>query len=580
MTQAPAREAVASQAAPTSRRLGHHRLPPLGRPGPPRRPYEWLGWLLGGWLLAIVLTWPLVRSLSTVVPQDAGDPLGQAWFLAWPGYALTTSPGALFDGNTFWPATPSYAFSDSLLGYFPASLIGSGVSAAVERYNLVFLFAYALCFAGAALLARELGCRPAAAAVAGVAYAWAPWRMEQNGHLNILSTGGVALTLFLLTSGYRRDRPWQVVAGWAAAAWQLSLGFALGIWFADLLAVLFVLALGVWLWRGRPSLPRPQLVATGIGGALFLAVTGLLVRPYLSILSADPNAVRGRDEVAFYSPPARSLLAASKESRAWGEATKAIRDTLPWPPEQVLFPGVVVVVLALLGLRWRGATRGLRAGLAFATALVVLLSLGLALFGGLLYDPLYSHLPGWEGLRTPGRLAFVWSLGLAVLAGFGASRLFETVRTGLRRPGAAAVASACVLVLAAAVAYEGAPRLPLAAVPVAPAALAGLTGPIVEYPTDSLNDAAYMLWSTDGFGRIANGSASYTPPALNELRTATASFPDAASVAYLRQRGFRTVVVHRSRIAGTPWAGAADKGVDGLGITRRDAGDVVVFDLG
>jgi len=68
----------------------------------------------------------------------------------------------------------------------------------LTRYNLLFLQAYALAFAGAGLLARELGARPAAAAVAGAAFAWAPWRMSHNGHLNILSTGAIPLALFLL----------------------------------------------------------------------------------------------------------------------------------------------------------------------------------------------------------------------------------------------------------------------------------------------------------------------------------------------------------------------------------------------
>jgi len=547
----------------------------LGPPGPARHRFEWLGWFVAGGLLAVSLTWPLVRHLGDVVPQDAGDPLGQAWFLAWPGHALRTAPTSLFNANTFWPSSPSYAFSDTLLGYLPASLVGAGVPAAIVRYDLVFLFAYTVCFAAAALLARELGCRPTAAALAGVAYAWAPWRMTHNGHLNVLSTGGVALTLFLLTSGYRRGRAWQVLAGWAAAAWQLTLGFALGIWFAYLLAALSGLAALVWLWRGRRRLPRALVVATGAGGALLLAVTGVMVRPYLAILSADPSAARGREQVAFYSPPLRSLLAAPAESRAWGEATQAVRESLPWPPEQVLFPGLVVTVLALVGLRWAGARRGLRLGLAGGTALVLVLSLGLTVGGGLLYDPLLSYAPGWQGLRTPGRLAFLWSLGLALLAAFGAQQLADAVARRTRPW----LSPLLALALTAAVAYEGAPALPLAPVPARPAALNGLADPVLHLPSDSLNDTAYMLWSTDDFTRIGNGSASYLPPALSQLRNATAGFPDAASVDVLRALGFRTVVLHRSRLPGTPWDGAADRSTNGLDLTRTDDGDVVVYGL-
>ncbi|MCA1710987.1 MAG: hypothetical protein LC789_04805 [Actinobacteria bacterium] len=551
--------------------------PAAPQPDSGRGRLEWLAWLAGGWLLSIVLTWPLVRRLSDVVPQDAGDPLGQAWFVAEAGRALR---GVGFAANTFFPAASSGAFSDPLLGYAPLGLFGNGVAAAVIRYNLAFLLAYAVAFAAAALLARELGCRPAAAAVTGAAFAWSPWRLGQNGHLNVLSTGGVALTIFLLTSGYRRGRPWQVVAGWFAAAWQISFGFALGVWFCYLLAALAAVGIAVWLTRGRPRLSRGLVLSTAGGVAAFLLVTGLMVRPYLRILAQDPAATRGEQEVAFYSPPLRALLSAPAESRVWGHATAFARDSLPWPPEQTLFPGLLVVLLALLGLRWRSASAGLRLGLLVGTGVVTLLSLGLSVAGGVFYRPLYEHAPGWSGLRTPGRLAFVWSLGLALLAGFGAGRLSDLAAGRVRSAGRARSAGAAVAVACAAVvAFEGSPHLPLVDVPQPPAALAQLRGPIWQLPSDSLNDTAYMLWSVDGFPLIGNGSASYAPPVLNELRSGTAGFPDAASVQLLRGKGFRTVVVHRSRVPGTAWQGAPDKPVDGLGITRVDRGDVVVFDL-
>jgi len=539
---------------------------------PPRARLEWIGWLATGAALAVLLTWPLVRHLGTRIPQDTGDPLAQAWFLAWGGHALTTSPTSLFQGNVSWPAERSFAFADSLLGYAPFALVGDGPFAAVVRYDLVLLLAYALAFAAAGLLARELGCRVPAAAVTAAAYAWAPWKVTHNGHLNVLSTGGVALTLFLLVSGYRRGRPWQVVAGWAVAAWQLSLGFALGIWFAYLLAVLAAIAVAGWLRRGRPALPPPLVRATVAGTALVGAVTAFMVRPYLQIAAASPDALRSRDEVAVFSPPPRGLLAAGQESRAWGEATAVVRDTLVWPPEQALLPGVVVVLLAVAGLRWSRAPVALRLWLLAGVVVTVLLSLGVSLWGGLLYDPLLSYAPGWDGMRTPGRLAFLWTLGLAVLAGFGAQR-------GVDALGGRALPAALGLLLTATVLYEGAPRLPLVAVPTAPAALSGVEGPLLHLPAGAGPDTTYMLWSTDGFPRIVNGDGAFRAPEVDRLQLASEAFPDAASVQVLRAAGVRTVVVHRATVDGTPWEGAADPPVDGLDVTRRDAGDVVLFDL-
>ena len=57
------------------------------------------------------------------------------------------NPLHLFDSNAFYPHPLSLAFSDSLLGYGPAAFFGSGTVAALVRYNLLFLFAYSLCFA-------------------------------------------------------------------------------------------------------------------------------------------------------------------------------------------------------------------------------------------------------------------------------------------------------------------------------------------------------------------------------------------------------------------------------------------------
>ena len=559
---------------------GTHRLPVRRWPEGPL-------WLLAGLLLAAVASWPLVRSLwrSTVVPQDAGDPLYQAWQLAWGGHALTAAPARLFEANGFFPATPSLAYSDSLLGYAPFGLIGDGSGAALVRYDLLFLLAYALCFAGAGLLGRELGLHVPAAVVVGVAFAYAPWRMSQNGHLNILSTGGVALALFLMLSGYRRGRAWQVALGWVTAAWQLSLGFALGIWFCYLLVVLALITAGVWLVR-RPPVRRSVLIATGAGGALLLATAGLLARPYLDVLERNPDAVRGLVEVEFYSPPLRSLLIADGTSRLWGEATRTLRETVQWAPEQALFPGVTVVLLALVGLRWRGARRELRVGLLVGLGLLLLLSLGLSLFDGRLYRPLYDTLPGWDGLRTPSRLAFLWTLALALLAGMGAQRLVDGLprvlanpprRGGARTP---ALAAAMALALAGVVLLEGLPRLPLATPPPPPAALTGLVDPLVHLPSTPGIDNTYLWWSTAGFPRTGNGAGSYAPPAQVVLREQTGGFPDAASVKLLRGLGFRTVVVHRALVPGTAWELAPDRPVDGLGITRADAGDVVLFNLG
>ena len=168
-------------------------------------------------LTAVVMHWPLVLHLGTSIPKDLGDPLAQSWQVAWDGHALGHQPLHVFQSNQFWPLDDTLAFSDALVGYAPAGLLGSGSEAAVFRYDLLFLFAYVLAGAGAYLLARELGVGPGGAAVAGAAFAFAPFRLEQDGHLHVISSGAIPLALAIGLRGYRLRRPGWVLAGWAAA---------------------------------------------------------------------------------------------------------------------------------------------------------------------------------------------------------------------------------------------------------------------------------------------------------------------------------------------------------------------------
>src|ERR1039457_36035 len=203
-----------------------------------------LPWVIpAGVALAVLTSWPLVLHLPSRIAPDLGDPVRTAWEVAWVGHAMLHSPLHLFAANDFYPHPLSLAFSDSLLGYGPAAFFGSGTIAALVRYNLLFLFAWSLAFVGAYLLGRELGLGRLGGAAAGAAFAYAPYRVTEAGHLHVLSSGGIPLALFLLLRGYRRGSRTLVLAGWAVSAWQVSPGFTLGLQYCYLLAILALLAL-------------------------------------------------------------------------------------------------------------------------------------------------------------------------------------------------------------------------------------------------------------------------------------------------------------------------------------------------
>ncbi|MEJ7797746.1 MAG: hypothetical protein WKF42_04535 [Solirubrobacteraceae bacterium] len=528
--------------------------------------------------LALAMHWPLPLHLGHDIAQDLGDPLVQAWQVAWGGHALKTQPLSLFQANVFWPMRDSLAVSDALVGYAPAGLFGEGTRAAVARYDMLFLFAYALCFAGAYLLARELGAGGAGAAVAGAAFAYAPWRLEQEGHLHIISSGAIPLALFLLTRGYRRASARMIVAGWIVATWQFSLGFSLGLPLSYLLAGSTLAVAVLWWRRGRPRPPRAVAAGTAAGMLCFALVAGLLARPYVRILREHPEAERTIEQVATFSGPPYEFLVASEDSRLWGAVTAPLRDSLNAVPEQTLFLGLTILALAIIGLRAATLPRRLRKGLASATLAFAVLSLGFQLNGLSWLYPyrwLYELLPGWQGIRVPGRLHTLTTLCLALLAAGGAQALANRARA---RWGTLA-ATGCAVALCAAVLADGWGFPDHPTVPLAPPGQREAPQPALHLPAQAPDNRRYVLWSTDGFPRLVNGRGSFLPRHFEALQRASVGFPGARSVSALRRFGVRSITVHLARARGTPLADASTRSLRGLDLERRQRGRTVLFVL-
>ncbi len=568
------------------------------RPSPRLERAEIAWVVLLGVALAVLTSWPLVLHMGSRIAPDNGDPVRTAWQIAWVGHAMLHDPLHLFDSNAFYPHPLSLAFSDSLLGYGPAAFFGSGTVAALVRYNLIFLFIWSLCFVGGYLLARELGLRKLAAAAAAAAFAYAPYRVTEAGHFQVISSGGVALALFLLLRGYRRSSRGLLVAGWLVAAWQISLGFTLGLQFAYLMAVLAVLAAFYWWRAGRPALPRALVLVTVLGVLLTGAVTAYEARPYLKVAADYPTAKRTIKEVENYSSGPAAWVSASSENRVWGGVTAGARAHVHSKNEDVFFPGGLILLLALIGLAAPIYTRRLRIGLAVGIVVLAVLACGMGLTGaGYPYRLLYDYAPGWDGVRVPGRIFTLATLFLALLAGAGVQLLAGRLGKLLagprpRRLSAATLGALVSVVLIVGIVGEGAGHLGHPVVPQPARAEIGLPGPRLDLPTDGTLDRIWQYFSTDGFYKIPIGNSTFDIPAVDDLRGGMSGFPDRASVEKLRWYGIRTVVLHLtlprelppSHSLDTPEppdpAAAAAKPIAGLGVTRRRVGSLVIYEIG
>ncbi|WBC13125.1 hypothetical protein O7600_18395 [Micromonospora sp. WMMA1998] len=558
--------------------------------------HEWTLAAVAALAVAVAMTWPTLRYPRYTLPQDYWDPSLQAWQMAWSGHILRTDPAMLWHSNAFFPENWSFAFSDTLLGYAPAGLIGVGPEHAVLRYNIMFVLAHALAAFGAYALARQLGAGRIGGAVAGASFAYAPWLLAQAGHLHIISNGGIPLALAMLARGHgwslrygyrprRRHAGWAF-AGWLVAAWQLSLGFGIGLPFAYLLAGVVLVAVVLWFVRRRRAKPpfgRRLFLADLLGGLVFAVVGGLLAIPFFKVAELHPNAARTLAEIQLYSPPASGFFTAPAESRVWGELHEGARAVLPWSPEMTLLPGFVLYALAAGGLFfsvWRVRHRlFLLAGVLVTMAL----AMGTRFLGGrFTYVPLFDYLPGWNGLRTPGRMMLWTTLLLGLLAAGAVTAFCMRVRELAAErvppwPGPwlrLATLVPLLLVLA-----EGLNVTPHPVVPQQPAVMRIADGPMLVLPSSQNLDQPVMLWSTDRFQPMVNGGSGFTPNSQTQIREATVSFPDFASIDYLRRVGVKTVVVLPERLGGTPWEGMLDRPVEGLGVSREQVAGSVVYRL-
>jgi hypothetical protein len=607
----------AGSGAASREQIGASAAGPRARwaPSPAIARAEVLWVILAAVVLAILTSWPLVLHMGSRIAPDNGDPVRTAWQIAWVGHAMLHDPLHLFDSNAFYPHPLSLAFSDSLLGYGPVAFFGSGTIAALVRYNLIFLFIWSLCFVGGYLLARELGLRWYAAAAAGVAFAYAPYRVTEAGHFQVISSGGIALALFLLLRGYRRSSRGLLIAGWLVSAWQISLGFTLGLQYSYLLAVLALLVLWHW-WRGRltpgpawgeraerptgargPLIPRRLLAVTLIGIAAVGAVTVYETRPYLKVAADYPTAKRTIKEVENYSSGPAALLSASSENRVWGGATSGMRAKVHSKNEDVFWPGGLILLLAIAGLCASVYTRRMRLGLAAGIVVCSVLAMGMGLTGaGYPYRLLYDYAPGWDGVRVPGRVFTLATLLYALLAGAGAQwlalRMKEIGSRPTQRRSLSTVGALTGVVLAVGILGEGAGHLGHPVVPQPARAEIGLPGPLLDLPTDGTLDRIWQYFSTDGFYEIPVGNSTFDIPAVDDLRGGMSGFPDKASIEKLRYYGIRTVVLHLTTPKELPPqhgldyaeppdpAAAAAKPIAGLGVTRRRVGSLVIYEIG
>jgi hypothetical protein len=497
--------------------------------------------------LAIATTYPLVLVLGTHLPSDLGDPLLNAWTLAWDASRIPHGFAGLWDAPNFFPYRRTLAYSDHLLGIavFTAPLQWLTHNP-VLVHNVAFLASVIWSGSGMYVLTRSLTGRPAAALVAGVIYACLPFRVSHVSHLQWLMTGWLPLGLWALHRYFDTGK-WRHLM--ASAVCFLLQGMTAMYFLYFALVPFGVVAVAE---VARRQVPLSRLARHLVPILLLLGATlAPIVRAYV-VVSRENGLRRTREDIASHSADVADYVRAAPQMRLWsGLGTTGA--------EHDLFPGAIALALACVGVVAMRRTRavtiyGTIAGLAFV------LSLGVAptAWGRSLpvpgpYGWLLAIVPGLDGLRAVARLGLIVALALAVLAAFGAAWLLGRVK-GRARPVmlAALVAGPIAEGWAAPIATR---PLTLMTAPGEPDAYEYLRqsppGGVFELPASLQRferESQYQYLTLVHGHPVVNGFSGYATPLLRFFAGGQSPLNEADrlgdSIASLRAVGVRYLVVH------------------------------------
>jgi hypothetical protein len=502
-------------------------------------------------------TWPAIlhadshfvaggaRARDGAAPGDHLQTLYNYWLV---GHQLEQGRAPWRDPYSFQPETdPRINYAGWPLGvlFWPLG----AVFGLIGGWNVLQILLYGLAGAVTCAWLRELGLPRGPALAGGLAFAIAPYRVQQSvGHLLGPISILLPLALWAFERGRRGSAWWLLLSGAAIASVPLSgqVHLALG-------AIPFFIAYALCRTRDR------RLLAGAGGGVVAAIAAGLLVRETVIVGSTQEKG-RSLEEISRYSARVGDFL------------SRHIDDSRT---EQFVFLGWVTPLVALAGLVLlvRARRHALAALLGVGTLVPIVLALGTRTP---IYSALWHALPPFQFPRVPERLLPIACLCIAALFAFAVAQS--------RRAAVAALAVVVLLVDLHVGAYEtSAAGNPSAATPSADGRLLELPvfDPDVHFGSVYLwYDTAAQRERPGGYSTTAPIAAKRTADRLDRLNCGDWSRDTGRELERLR---VRSIALHRGlyvRNAAVPdtawfaWRSLADHGWK----VQRTAGPVWLFE--
>jgi hypothetical protein len=551
----------------------------------------------------LLKTYPLVRYFWTHIPGGPGDPQLVTWILAWNVHALTTDPFNLFNANIFYPLRNMLALSEHMLAvvpiFAPAYLLTGNP---IMAYNMVFFLSFVFSGLTMFLLVHHWTKNFWAALLSGCLCAFAPLRMAEISHLQLLNFYWAPLA-FLFLDRFVRSQRWADLAWFAVFYWLQMLASVYLGWF-------ITIALGVYLSYYVIRIDRGLLSRTMMWRYAALLVGSLIVLlpfhlPYYAIQQQWDFSTSLQECIHWAADPLLNYLSPPHFfNDVYASFIEAYIPRLRHPVnQQMLFPGLILGALTVAGSL--GATnrfltdRSVQLQRLFRLVFIMalLLSLGpfLVILGKNTGVPLpyllfYYLVPGFHAMRVPARFVLLATFAASVLAALGFLRGSDFLqrRWHLKGRWTSTLQGLLAFGLIGLFAVElGFKPLPLADIPTGQRvpevyrwlAAREIDGPIVELPLGESfwQTLTYMYFSTYHWQPMVNGASRFLPPTHAQLNAEMASLPSFEAIEILSRIGVKMLVVHTDQL--TPQEAArwqdANLTESGLEEVARFGSDIV-----
>ena len=320
----------------------------------------------------------VLGALGSAIASDAGDPLLNAAILAWNATHIPWTE-AWFQFPIFHPTANALVLSEHLLG---VSVIFTPIywltGNAIAAYNLSLLLSYPLCGLAMYALVWRLTRDARAAFLAGLAFAFAPYRAGQLPHIQVLTVFWAPLALlglhaFLERPGGTATAPGAQVRGDVVATTSIAGAHAAarGRWLAlfaicwalqgaanGYFLVYFTLIVGAWAIWFLVARRRWRDAALVAGSAIVAALPLAPILYRYVVAQRELGLARNLGEIASFGADIAAPLCAPQQLAFWSWLRVACAQ------EGELFAGVALVALCVGAVvairRGRDASAGIQ----------------------------------------------------------------------------------------------------------------------------------------------------------------------------------------------------------------------------